>query len=410
MCSLLKMLLFNVWRKLKYYFLYLSIVCFIYVTLSRLIGLSAEKPKSSVNLRYVAVHIDLKGSPPKITYLVSLLPVLSIYGVNAILMEYEDMFPYVDSIAKISSSNAYKRTELLMFINSAKNLKMEIIPLIQTFGHMEYVLKLKEFAHLRERKKSHKDICPSNPESKVLITTMLKQVIDLHAIIYPLQHIHVGCDEVRNLNVCPKCKKRRLKSGELFIDHVKEVTSIVKEINPSLKVLIWADMLLKPGAPKMYNIHNVEAVSWAYGATPQFSHTYFYNLHHNFKNIWIGTAFKGADGNNATIPNIRHRFLNHMSWLDFILGYKFGGEKNVYNFKGIILTGWSRYTHTAPQCELLPIAMPSLVLNLLLIRSVQSGIDEGPANKISKTMKYVQNCTSTTKTKRNQGFLLDKIY
>ncbi|KAJ8715596.1 hypothetical protein PYW07_010078 [Mythimna separata] len=161
------------------------------------------------------------------------------------------MFPYVDSLANISSAYAYKRNELLMFINSAKNLKIEIIPLIQTFGHMEFVLKWNEFAHLRELQNRSKDICPSNPESRQLITTMLKQVIDMHALIYPLQHIHVGCDEVRSLNVCPNCKKRKLKNIDLFVDHVKEVSSIVKELNPAIKVLMWADMLLDASIPKM---------------------------------------------------------------------------------------------------------------------------------------------------------------
>lgn len=80
--------------------------------MTRVKSQNGVKHKSSVNLYYVAVHIDLKGSPPKMTYLASLLPTLSMYGVNAILLEYEDMFPYVGSIANISSVNAYKRNEV----------------------------------------------------------------------------------------------------------------------------------------------------------------------------------------------------------------------------------------------------------------------------------------------------------
>nr|XP_021191536.2 hexosaminidase D [Helicoverpa armigera] len=336
------------------------------------------KVNSKINLEYVTVHLDLKGSPPKMDYLLSLLHTLQYYGANSILLEYEDMFPFEGSIVNLSAVYHYTKHELIQFIKRAKNLEMEIIPLVQTFGHMEYALKLKEFAHLRENRRQPGSICPSNNMSIELITNMLTQVIKLHTPIMPLRHIHIGCDEVQYLNQCSLCKKRVLDKNTLFMDHVQKVTAIVRKLSPGTKVLIWPDMILENKKSKKHiSFDNIEAVWWDYRQNLRWlSHTVAYNLHHQFADIWVASAFKGADGKKAVIPNIKNRYLNNLGWLKFIYNYKFGGENKVYDFKGIILTGWSRYSHMSVQCELLPVAMPSLLLNLMLIRTLRGGIED----------------------------------
>lgn len=44
---------------------------------------------------------------------------------------------------------------------------------------------------------------------------------------------------------------------------------------------------------------------------------------------------------------------------------------DLYTFKGMILTGWSRYSHMDAPCELLHNSIPSLFLNLLLIKNIK---------------------------------------
>ena len=50
---------------------------------------------------------DLKGAPPKLSYVAELLPLLSSSGATDLLIEYEDMFPYWGSLQNISATTAY---------------------------------------------------------------------------------------------------------------------------------------------------------------------------------------------------------------------------------------------------------------------------------------------------------------
>lgn len=52
------------------------------------------------------VHLDLKGAPPRMSYYNYLFPLLRKLGATGILVEYEDMFPFTDSIEDIHAGNS----------------------------------------------------------------------------------------------------------------------------------------------------------------------------------------------------------------------------------------------------------------------------------------------------------------
>lgn len=166
----------------------------------------------------------------------------------------------------------------------------------------------------------------------------------------------------------------------LFLDHVNTVKTLVYYFNPQTSILIWDDMFRKIDGTQwkvetMANLQEIEPVYWDYSSNlGRMSHMNLFHYHETFRNIWIATAFKGADGKQAALPQLNKRFQNHYTWLNLILNYVFAGEKKVYHFKGVILTGWSRYSHLDPLCELLPASLSSLVMNLLLIQKFRDGV------------------------------------
>ena len=106
------------------------------------------------------VHFDLKGAPPRISYFKQILPLLKQAGANAILLEYEEMFPFWGSLQSIASPAAYTKDDVKAILQLAKLHDLEVIPLVQTFGHLEFALKLDEFRYLREVDTFPMALCP----------------------------------------------------------------------------------------------------------------------------------------------------------------------------------------------------------------------------------------------------------
>lgn len=82
-----------------------------------------------------------------------------------------------------------------------------------------------------------------------------------------------------------------------------------------------------------------------------------------FPYVWGASAFKGADGPMRYHTNQMHYVRNHQSWVKQMkTNYPSHTE-----FRGLILTGWSRYDHLAVLCEVFPVGIPTLAMSLLTV-------------------------------------------
>ncbi|GFT14208.1 hexosaminidase D [Nephila pilipes] len=308
------------------------------------------------------VHFDLKGAPPKISYFKQLFPILKEAGANAILIEYEEMFPFSGSLAPVVAKNAYSKEDVQTILNLAKTHHFEVIPLVQTFGHLEFVLKLKEFRELREVDDFPQAICPSRNESFSVIESIIDQVMAMHPNI---RWLHVGCDEVYHLGYCSKCM--RLDRDNLFLSHVARVARYVREKHKVIPI-IWDDMLRQMPTEKLKEFQLgqlVEPMVWTYVKDVYrfVPYNVWMSYSEVFPFVWAASAFKGAFGETLTVPNVKMHLENNEAWLDVMAEQ----HKKFGNFRGIVITGWQRYDHLATLCELLPAGLPSLIIDLLTV-------------------------------------------
>ncbi|XP_066601396.1 hexosaminidase D-like [Prorops nasuta] len=342
------------------------------------------------------VHLDLKGAPPKVSYFEKLFPLLRTWGATGLLLEWEDTFPYNRELSPIGSNgpnslaSGYTTQEARQILQIAGDSGLAVVPLVQTFGHMEFILKHDEWRSLREVQNFPSSICPSNPGTLPLVKSLIRQIISFHPDI---QCLHIGADEVWHLGLCSVCTKRAAanKHGKaaLYLEHVLAIAQYIQEMYPCLKIIIWDDMLRAIDLQVLNEYYigkYVEPMIWHYNSRENFAlSTDLWDKYSTvFPNVWSATAFKGATGSCQHIPIIQHHISNHERWLEELSTH----VNKIREFRGTAFTGWSRYDHYATMSELLPTAIPSLAMCLkvwLHGYSVQTHV------QVAKSLGYVDH-------------------
>ncbi|NXT18586.1 HEXDC Hexosaminidase, partial [Syrrhaptes paradoxus] len=192
------------------------------------------------------VHLDLKGAAPRVSYLEQVFPLLSQLGANGILIEYEDMFPFKGELEILRSPYAYSEEDIERIQQLAELHKLEVVPLVQTFGHVEFILKHEKYQHLREVERFPNSFNPHVPDTLALLKSILAQVMEKHR---RSTWIHIGADEVFHLGEGADSKNWMSRNkgdvGTMYLKHIKEVLGFVTTQYWGLRALMWDDMLRK---------------------------------------------------------------------------------------------------------------------------------------------------------------------
>jgi hexosaminidase len=311
------------------------------------------------NVRYGArevraVHLDLKGLSPTPSRLIGLLPIFAHSGYNAILVEWEDSFPWtVDK--RFRSKTAYTPEVIHEFHARAKSLKLEIIPLVQSIGHMETFLGHADYVHLREKPDYSDVLNPLSSGATTFVTALMQDVLDLSE---NPRYFHLGGDEAWCLGTNPQTQLFVSQYGKdrLYIDYIEPLLDIL--LKKGIRPLLWHDMMIDWDDQSLLKLKDkADLVVWGYGDPPTET-TYHYSIqnierfHKIGLRLWGATAYKGADGNTGDLPNQDNRNRNAAAWMPIA---------EQFNFVGMIATAWSRYSTHRPQNEPIDAALHALI-------------------------------------------------
>ncbi|NWS46407.1 HEXDC Hexosaminidase, partial [Probosciger aterrimus] len=329
------------------------------------------------------VHLDLKGAAPRVSYLEQVFPLLSQLGANGILIEYEDMFPFKGELEVLKSPYAYSEEDIERIQQLAELHKLEVVPLVQTFGHVEFILKHEKYQRLREVERFPNSFNPHIPDTLALLKSILSQVIEKHK---RSTWIHIGADEVFHLGEGMDSKnwmsRNKGDTGTMYLNHIKEVLGFITAQYWGLRVLMWDDMLrkIRVGALQGERTGIKQLVAHELGCLGMVS---WLVPESGFEAVWFASAFKGTTGPAQTWPPLSFHLRNHLSWLRVREALP---QLAPLRLQGIVLTGWQRYDHYSVLCELLPVGIPSLAICLQTL--VTGGFTEETKRKVLDVLGF----------------------
>ena len=156
-----------------------------------------------------------------------------------------------------------EKEEVREFCDYARELGFELIPEVQSLGHVQYIT----YAHpdiaetdesIEDRKMDtrdtdqppstyyHHSYCPQNEKSYRIIFDLIDEIVD---VVRPPRFVHMGHDEVYQLGICPKCKK--VPRDQLLELHLTTLHAYLKK--KGKRMMIWADMLQPASSYRCYS-------------------------------------------------------------------------------------------------------------------------------------------------------------
>jgi hypothetical protein len=133
------------------------------------------------------------------------------------------------------------RQRVLEFFTFARNYGLQPVPLIDLLSHAEFIVA--------ECAEAGKDCAADGDPSHYCpcMNYVYDQVVDpaLENIVQYLAPaiVHIGHDDVRTLNDDPRCKATQLSPAEIFANDVNHAYDLLKALDPTIHVWMWADMI-----------------------------------------------------------------------------------------------------------------------------------------------------------------------
>ena len=189
----------------------------------------------------VGVMLDVsRNGVLKVEALKRMFRRLALMGVNNVQLYTEDVYTLPDEPFFGYARGAYTPEELRAIDAYGLRLGIEVIPCIQTLGHLEQILQWQAYHKLLD---APGVLLAEDEGTYELVAKMLDRV----ASCFTTRKVHIGMDEAHGIGSGRYRKIHgKKRTFDILSDHLKRVTSLCTE--RGLDPMMWSDMFFRIGS------------------------------------------------------------------------------------------------------------------------------------------------------------------
>lgn len=260
-------------------------------------------------------YLDLRNIYPTYENLLGFIEEMSRYKLNTLVVEWEDKIPF-EKLAKLRHpTQAFTRAQFDGLMQTARDHYIDVIPLQQSFGHLEYALKQPEYLRLREMPDTPGEMCPLREGAFELAEALIQDTAALHP---DTPYLHLGCDEVWGLGGSQECKESGQTRERIAIDFINRLANAACRAG---KIpIIWHDMIEKAPQEEINRLDRRLVVAiWLYSAegVNRRAPALLSKLDRAGIRAIACSAIRSADGKNGqNYPVVENRLRDVDAWID----------------------------------------------------------------------------------------------
>lgn len=187
----------------------------------------------------------------KVEAVEELFRALALMGYTSVQLYMEDTYEIPGEDFFGYGRGAYTEEELRRIDAYGHTLGIEVIPCIQTLGHLEQMLQWPSYHKLQ-------DVKGVLLVGEDAVYTLIGKMLDTLARCFRSRRIHIGMDEAHGVGTGEYLKKHGLRRPfDILNEHLRKVTDLCKA--RGLRPMMWSDMYFRLGSDT-HDYYDFEAV------------------------------------------------------------------------------------------------------------------------------------------------------
>lgn len=273
-----------------------------------------------------------RGKIPTMQSLMALADMLASFKINHLQLYFEGS-PFVyNGYEQYAQPDAYTPEQMCQFDNYCRQRHIQLVPNLNTLGHMSYWLNKDQFRHLAECQEGFQlngySVPPTtldctNPESMQLVVNL----IDGLTPCYASNSINVGLDEPFEIG---KGKNSTKDVATIFVDYVNALHQQLA--NRTKTMMMWDDVVFQHSHLAKQLNNDIVLLDWGYQAE--------YPFQKRAKTLWaLNKKFLLCPGTSSwnSVAGMTDNMLVNIS--------NATQAAHQYGAMGVILTDWGDGGH-----------------------------------------------------------------